>query len=41
MGGIGMRGRRRDPDHCTVGDVIDGWTVEVYEPDGRMRLSPA
>ena len=38
MGGIGMDGRRRDPDHCTVGDVIDGWTVDVYEPDGRMRL---
>ena len=38
MGGIGMDGRRRDPDQCTVGDVIDGWTVDVYEPDGRMRL---
>ena len=38
VGGAGMDGRRRDPDHCTVGDVIDGWTVDVYEPDGRMRL---
>jgi lipocalin/ligand-binding SRPBCC domain-containing protein len=38
MGGIGMDGRRRDPHHCTVGDVIDGWTVDAYEPDGRMRL---
>jgi ligand-binding SRPBCC domain-containing protein len=38
IGGIGMDGRRRDPEHCTVGDVIDGWTVDVYEPDGRMRL---
>jgi lipocalin/uncharacterized protein YbjT (DUF2867 family)/ligand-binding SRPBCC domain-containing protein len=38
MGGVGMDGRRRDPDQCTVGDVIDGWTVDVYEPDGRMRL---
>jgi uncharacterized protein YbjT (DUF2867 family)/lipocalin/ligand-binding SRPBCC domain-containing protein len=38
MGGIGMDGRRRDPDQCTVGDVIDGWTVDLYEPDGRMRL---
>ena len=38
MGGIGMDGRRRDPEHCTVGDVIDGWTVDEYEPDGRMRL---
>ena len=33
-----MDGRRRDRDRCTVGDVIDGWTVDVYEPDGRMRL---
>jgi len=38
MGGIGMDGLRRDPHHCTVGDVIDGWTVDTYEPDGRMRL---
>ena len=38
MGGVGMDGRRRDPDHCAVGDVIDGWTVDAYEPDGRMRL---
>ena len=33
-----MDGVRRDPLHCTVGDVIDGWTVDDYEPDGRMRL---
>ena len=38
IGGIGMDGWRRDPDQCTVGDVIDGWTVDIYEPDGRMRL---
>ncbi len=38
IGGVGMDGPRRDPDHCVVGDVIDGWTVDVYEPDGRMRL---
>jgi uncharacterized protein YbjT (DUF2867 family) len=38
MGGIGMDGLRRDPHHCSVGDVIDGWTVDAYEPDGRMRL---
>ena len=24
---------------CAVGDVIDGWTVEAYEPDRRLRLS--
>ena len=38
IGGTGMDGHRRDPDQCTVGDVIDGWTVDVYDPDGRMRL---
>ena len=30
---------RRDPDACTVGDAIDGWTVEAFEPDRRLRLS--
>ena len=30
---------RRDPEHCAVKDVIDGWTVEAYEPDRRLRLS--
>jgi uncharacterized protein YbjT (DUF2867 family) len=39
FGGVGMSRGRRDPECCVVGDVIDGWTVEVYEPDRRMRLS--
>jgi len=30
---------RRDPDACAVGDAIDGWSVEAYEPDRRLRLS--
>ena len=30
---------RRDADACAVGDTIDGWTVEAYEPDRRLRLS--
>ena len=30
---------RRDPDVCGVGDVIDGWTVEAFEPERRLRLS--
>ena len=34
-----MHRGRRDPDCCAVGDVIDGWTVEAYEPDRRLRLS--
>jgi uncharacterized protein YbjT (DUF2867 family) len=39
LGGVGMVRRRRDPDACAIGDVIDGWTVEAYEPDRRLRLS--
>ena len=30
---------RRDPHDCVTGDVIDGWRVEAYEPDRRLRLS--
>jgi uncharacterized protein YbjT (DUF2867 family) len=39
FGGVGMGRGRRDPDLCAVGDFIDGWTVESYEPDRRLRLS--
>ena len=39
FGGVGMRRGRRDADHCAVGDVIDAWTVETYEPDRLLRLS--
>jgi uncharacterized protein YbjT (DUF2867 family)/ligand-binding SRPBCC domain-containing protein len=39
LGGVGMSRGRRDADSCVVGDVIDGWTVEAYEPDRRLRLS--
>jgi hypothetical protein len=39
FGGVGMRRGRRDPDHCAVGDPIDSWTVEAYEPDRRLRLA--
>ncbi|MEO8257992.1 MAG: SDR family oxidoreductase [Acidobacteriota bacterium] len=38
VGGVGMGRGRRDPDLCAVGDFIDGWTVEAYEPDRRLRL---
>jgi apolipoprotein D and lipocalin family protein len=38
-GGVGMPRTRRDPDDCVVGDVIDGWRVEAYEPDRLLRLS--
>jgi uncharacterized protein YndB with AHSA1/START domain len=39
LGGVGMGHGRRDPDACAVGETIDGWTVEAYEPDRRLRLS--
>ena len=39
LGGVGMTRGRRDAESCVVGDVIDGWTVESYEPDRRLRLS--
>jgi hypothetical protein len=39
LGGVGMRRGRRDAEACSVGDTIDGWTVEAYEPDRRLRLS--
>jgi len=39
MGGVGMRRGRRDPEQLQVGDVLDCWRVEVYEPDRRLRLA--
>jgi len=39
VGGAGMPRQRRDPDACVVGDVIDGWRVEAYEPDRLLRLA--
>ncbi|MBX3025795.1 DUF2867 domain-containing protein [bacterium] len=39
LGGAGMRRGRRDPDALRVGDVLDCWRVEVYEPDRRLRLA--
>ena len=38
-GGVGMRRGRRRPDELVVGDTIDFWRVEAYEPDARMRLA--
>ena len=39
MGGVGMRRGRRDPDAPAVGDTLDFWRVEVYEPGRRLRLA--
>lgn len=37
-GGVGMRRGRRHPDALVVGDALDFWRVEAYEPDRRLRL---
>ena len=38
-GGVGMSRGRCHADRCAVGDAIDGWTVEAFEQDRRLRLS--
>ena len=38
-GGVGMRRGRRNPDAPAVGDVLDFWRVEAYEPGRRLRLT--
>jgi uncharacterized protein YbjT (DUF2867 family) len=38
IGGVGMRRGRRDPESLVVGDVVDWWRVEVFEPDRRLVL---
>jgi len=39
FGGVGMTRGRCDAESCVVGDVIDGWTVDAYQPDRLLRLS--
>lgn len=39
VGGVGMRRGRRDPQRLRVGDTIDCWRVESFEPDRSLRLS--
>jgi uncharacterized protein YbjT (DUF2867 family) len=38
-GGIGMRRGRKDPEKVSVGDVIDCWRVQQYEPGKWLRLA--
>jgi hypothetical protein len=38
-GGVGVRRGRPAPDDLHVGDALDFWRVEAYEPDRRLRLS--
>ncbi len=38
VGGVGFRRMRRDAENIFVGDVVDFWRVEAYEPNKRLRL---
>jgi uncharacterized protein YbjT (DUF2867 family) len=38
VGGVGVRRGRRDPVNIHVGDALDFWRVEQYEPARRLRL---
>jgi uncharacterized protein YbjT (DUF2867 family) len=39
VGGVGMRRGRRALDSLSVGDTLDWWRVEAFEPDRRLRLA--
>jgi uncharacterized protein YbjT (DUF2867 family) len=39
FGGVGLRRGRRDAEQLLVGDTLDFWRVEAYEPDRHLRLS--
>jgi len=38
VGGAGMRRGRRDPESLRVGDVVDCWRVEAFEPGRLVRF---
>lgn len=38
VGGVGMRRGRRNPEDLVVGDTLDFWRVEAYEPNRRLLL---
>ena len=38
-GGVGLRRGRRDQNDVRVGDALDFWRVEDYEPNRRLRLA--
>jgi len=38
LGGVGVRRGRAHPENLHVGDALDFWRVEAYEPDRRLRL---
>ena len=38
LGGVGLRRGRKSPETVQVGDTLDFWRVEAFEPDHRLRL---
>jgi len=38
IGGVGVRRGRRNPDSLRIGDPLDFWRVEAFEPNQRLRL---
>jgi len=38
IGGVGLRRGRRNQDNLNLGDALDFWRVEAYEPDSLLRL---
>jgi uncharacterized protein YbjT (DUF2867 family) len=38
VGGVGLRRGRPDPEELHVGDTLDWWRVEAYEPNRLLRL---
>ncbi|WP_425613370.1 SDR family oxidoreductase [Anatilimnocola sp. NA78] len=38
VGGVGVRRGRRHPERVGVGDSLDFWRVELYDPPQRLRL---
>ena len=39
MGGVGLRRGRPSPEDLHVGDALDFWRVEAFEPGERLRLA--
>jgi uncharacterized protein YbjT (DUF2867 family) len=39
VGGVGLRRGRRDPESVGIGDAVDFWRVDAYEPNRRLRLA--
>jgi hypothetical protein len=37
-GGVGMRRGRSHPTSLRIGDTVDSWRVEAFEPNKRLRL---